>query len=91
MAVFLGSFRYLCGQAAFSSSTNKGSSAVRLHQPSVASSCERPLAGFNEGRKPRALNSFTSLKVVERDGPPRRLSHLNAELHLSAPQRLAPQ
>ncbi|MFN9970322.1 MAG: hypothetical protein ACK58T_10530, partial [Phycisphaerae bacterium] len=33
-----------------SSSTNKGSSAVRLHQPTVASSDERPMAGSDEGR-----------------------------------------
>ncbi|MFM7863723.1 MAG: hypothetical protein ACKPHU_05890, partial [Planctomycetaceae bacterium] len=47
------SIRHSCGQVAFSSSTNKGSSAVRLHQPSVASSCERPMAGSDEGRKPQ--------------------------------------
>jgi hypothetical protein len=58
--------RYLCGQAAFSSSTNKG-------------------------RKPQALNKCTSPKVVERDGPSRRLSHSNAEAHLPTPQRLDPQ
>jgi hypothetical protein len=52
------SFRDFCGQAALSSATNKGSSAVRLHQPTVASSCERPMAGSDEGRKPDILNKF---------------------------------
>ncbi|MFM7863633.1 MAG: hypothetical protein ACKPHU_05425, partial [Planctomycetaceae bacterium] len=45
----------------------------------------------NEGRKPRALNNFTAPKVLERDGPSRRLSHSNAEPHLPTPQRLDPQ
>jgi hypothetical protein len=44
-----------------------------------------------KGRKPQALNKCTSPKVVERDGPSRRLSHSNAEAHLPTPQRLDPQ
>lgn len=40
----------------FSNTTNTDSSAVRLHQPSVANSCERPIVGADKCRKPGVVN-----------------------------------
>ncbi len=61
-----GSIRVLCGRAAHSGSANNVSSAVRLHQPSVASSDERSTAGSDEGRNNSLFgNTQASVSKVE--------------------------